>query len=104
MIERDIPLKESFNTRVRDSAKNLKRKAKEKLQNILGGSGYKTAKTSNFIHSNSKRGRGRVTKTKRKSSKKTRIIKYKTTQLDKKKRKRKLKVDELLLTYFDNIL
>ena len=72
VIERDIPLKESFNIRVRDSAKNLKRKAKEKLQNILGGSGYKAAKTSNFIHSNSKRGRGRVTKSKRKSSKKKR--------------------------------
>ena len=35
-------LKESFLNNIRESGKNLKRKAEEKLYNLITGSGYKT--------------------------------------------------------------
>ena len=38
------PFKESFRNNIRESRKNLKRKAEEKLDNLISGSGYKTNK------------------------------------------------------------
>lgn len=93
VIDKDISLKEAFNARVRDSTKNLKRKAEEKLNSIMegSGSGYKIAKVSNFIHSNGVRGRRRVVKAKKKKKKvikKQEALKVKKTQPKKKKKNR----------------
>lgn len=94
VIDKEIPFKESFNTRVRDSAKNLKRKAEEKLDSVMAGSGYKTARGSNFTHSNSTRGRRRVVKTKQKKSvKKRNALKIKPHTSVKKKKNIRTIVD-----------
>ena len=41
-ITHEKPFKESFRNNIRESGKNLKRKAEEKLDNLISGSGYKT--------------------------------------------------------------
>lgn len=43
-VARNTPIKESFRNRVRESGENLKRKAEEKLDKLMEGSGYKMAR------------------------------------------------------------
>jgi len=50
VIQRYIPFKEAFNTRIKDSATNLKRKAEEKIDILMKGSRYKTMRESNIEH------------------------------------------------------
>lgn len=40
-VAHDTPFKESLRTRVRESGRNLKRKAEESLESLMRGSGYK---------------------------------------------------------------
>jgi len=40
-VENDVPLKEALKSRFKESRTNLKRKAKEKITNLMTGSGYK---------------------------------------------------------------
>lgn len=87
VISRDIPFKDAFNTRLRDSAIHLKRKAEEKLDNLMNGSGYKRAKISKLKHSVKDRERQYIVKgVKKKSVLKRAIRKSKTNTVKKKKR------------------
>lgn len=88
MLKKDISLKDAFRTRVRESGGNLKRKAEEKIETLMRGSGYKTAKIARIGHSSS----GRVAR--RISPKKKRIKKKKRTRnntIKKKTRRRRKK-------------
>ena len=40
-VDQDIPVKQSFRNRARESAHNLRRKAEEKLDKMMEGGGYK---------------------------------------------------------------
>ncbi|KAF4514184.1 UNVERIFIED_CONTAM: hypothetical protein B566_EDAN019354 [Ephemera danica] len=56
-ISRDIPVKEAFKARFGDARDNLKRKAEEKLENIMSGSGYKSKRRKKRVQSGSRRTR-----------------------------------------------
>lgn len=58
MLKKDISLKDAFHARARESRDNLKRKAGEKIEKLMKGSGYKKRKIARVRHSSS----GRVTK------------------------------------------
>jgi len=45
-VENDTPLKESIKNRFMESRKNLKRKAEEKIKDLMKGSGYKVSAKS----------------------------------------------------------
>lgn len=62
MVDHDIPLKESFQQRFKESTRNLKRKAEDKLSKLMEGSGYKKAKRRKKKHSTSKRRTVKATK------------------------------------------
>lgn len=40
VVDREIPVRDSFHTRVRESGRNLKRQAEEKIDTLMRGSGY----------------------------------------------------------------
>lgn len=92
VIQRDMPFKESFNTRMKDSTENLKRKAEEKIDILMEGSGYKAMRESNIEHLINTRASGHIVK-QRKKKKKTvrnnRTLKTKSNALKKKKIKKK---------------
>lgn len=89
VIQRDIPFKESFNTRMKDSAENLKRKAEEKIDILMEGSGYKTPRMSNIEHLINARDSGRIVKQRKTKKKKTvRNNRTSKTKTHKKKKKR----------------
>lgn len=60
--------REAFKTRLRESGQNLKRKAEEKIDTLMKGSGYKGAKLSDFMHSIAGRSSRRIGSKKRKKS------------------------------------
>lgn len=66
-VEHDVPIKESLRHRFKESTVNLKRKAEEKLNKIMEGSGYKKSKRLKKKHSASNR---RTVKTSRKKKNK----------------------------------
>lgn len=65
---RNVPVRDSVRTRVRESGDNLKRKAEEKLDNMLGGSAYKTRHRLTASHFNDILGRTSIARTKKKRS------------------------------------
>lgn len=50
-VTQNKPFKQSVNQRLEDAKQNLKRKASQKLQSLLTGSGYKRRKTVKRSHS-----------------------------------------------------
>lgn len=88
MLQRDMTLKDAFRARVRESGSNLKRKAEEKIDRLMQGSGYKKRKNSRTRHSTSRRVKRRVSPKKKK--KKINSTKKKTTLKKNKKIKRKI--------------
>lgn len=87
MIEKNMSLKDSVHTRVREAGGNLKRKASEKLDTLMHGSGYKTHKIARNSHSNIGRVTSRTSSKKKKSSKNKK--KKKTVRKTIKKKKKK---------------
>lgn len=51
ILENGARPKEAFKTRLRESGENLKRKAEEKIDRLMQGSGYKSAKINKLLHS-----------------------------------------------------
>ena len=88
VIQRDIPFKEAFNTRIKDSAEKLKRKAEEKIDILMEGSGYKTLRKSNIGHLINARDNGHIVK---QQKKKKATHHNRTNTLKKKKKKTKKK-------------
>ena len=86
MTTNNIPFKESLKSRVRETGENLKRKAEEKIDSLMEGSGYNYAKRANMLQSGLVSG-GSSIHSKRKVSKKRKTIK---TKKSKKKKSRKL--------------
>lgn len=68
MIEKNISLKDSVRDRARESGINLKRKAEDKLDTLMKGSGYKKPRISRAIHSTTKRKPRRISGKKKKKS------------------------------------
>jgi len=91
VIQRDTPFKEAFNTRIKDSAANLKRKAEEKIDILMEGSGYKTMRESNIEHLINTRAGGHIAKQRKKTIRNNRTLKTKADPLKKKKKKTKKK-------------
>lgn len=60
--------REAFKTRLRESGENLKRKAEEKINTLMKGSGYKEAKLRQLIHSVGGRSSRRIGVKKRKKA------------------------------------
>lgn len=97
------PFKQSVKSRLKESVNNIKRKADEKIDALMDGSGYKIKKTSASSHSGSKRrtrkvikNRKKVNKTRKKKKKKktTKTVKknikpHKRKKIVKKKRQLK---------------
>lgn len=93
VIQRDIPFKEAFNSRMKDSAENLKRKAEEKIDILMEGSGYKTPRKSNIQHLINIRDNDHIVRRRKKKKKiySSKTPKTKTNTLKKKKKKIKKK-------------
>lgn len=68
------PMKESFKNRFKEASGNLKRKADEKIDSLMSGSGYKMRGRSNKLLLQSKNLNGRVAKRKRINNKKIKDI------------------------------
>lgn len=64
--------KEAFKTRLRESGENLKRKAEEKINTLMQGSGYKASKINKLLHSLAGSATRRIGAKKRKRSVKAR--------------------------------
>lgn len=111
------PLKESFRNRVRESGENLKRKAEEKIDRLMEGSGYKFKRSIGELQSldsfaSSSSGRKRKSKKKKKKQgrrkrgaikgkgKKT-VIKKRKRSVVSKKKKKKTKGKRTLKDIFD---
>lgn len=85
---RRIPLKESLENRLTESGMNLKRKASDKLDRLMSGSGYKRSLKGRRVQKRAKRRRGKSSRPS--SKKKKRIVrKKKKRKTVKKKGKRK---------------
>lgn len=107
ILDKGMHPREAFQTRLRESGTNLKRKAEEKINNLMQGSGYKAAKINKLLHSlgsggvrrigvkkrkkssTSRKRSGRIKKKKRKGKKKT--VRRRETKTDSKKRKKRRK-------------
>lgn len=68
VLDSGVHPREAFKTRLRESGQNLKRKAQEKIDTLMKGSGYKAAKLSGFMHSTVGRSSRRTGSKKRKKS------------------------------------
>lgn len=66
VTNQNTPLKESFRNRVKESGENLKRKAEEKLDRMMEGSGYKRSRYLALAHSAA--GSGSVKKRKKRKT------------------------------------
>lgn len=88
VLERNITLKDAVRERVRESGGKLKRKAEEKIDTLMRGSGYKTRKISRTAHSLIERKPRRISG-KKKSVTKRRVIKKKKKTTSKRKTKKK---------------
>lgn len=51
IVSAGIQPREAFRTRLRESGRNLKRKAEEKIDSLMKGSGYKGGKINKLMHS-----------------------------------------------------
>ena len=91
VIQRDIPFKEAFNNRMKDSAEYLKRKAEEKIDVLMEGSGYKTLRKSNIEHLINARDNDHIVKQRKKKKPiySNKPPKTKANTLKKKKKKKK---------------
>lgn len=78
MLKKDMSLKDAFHVRARESRDNLKRKASDKIDKLMKGSGYKKRKIVRSRHSSSGRVAKRVARRKKTSVKKKRTQKKKT--------------------------
>lgn len=68
ILDKGMHPREAFKTRLRESGTNLKRKAEEKINNLMQGSGYKATKISKLLHSLGSGGVRRIGVKKRKKS------------------------------------
>lgn len=59
--------REAFKTRLRESGQNLKRKAEEKIDTLMKGSGYKAVKLRHLMHSTVGRASRRIISKKQKN-------------------------------------
>lgn len=60
MTSHQVPIKTAFKTRFAESANNLKRKAEEKIDKLMTGSGYKRRRIIKKRHSKSKSSKRKV--------------------------------------------
>lgn len=51
VVNSGVQPREAFETRLRESGQNLKRKAEEKINSLMKGSGYKGSKINKLMHS-----------------------------------------------------
>lgn len=72
IMETGMHPKEAFKTRLRESGENLKRKAEEKIETLMQGSGYKRAKINQLLHSFGNSASQRIGVKKKKKKKKSR--------------------------------
>lgn len=68
ILDKGMQPREAFKTRLRESGVNLKRKAEEKINNLMHGSGYKATKMRKLLHSLGSGGVRRIGVKKRKKS------------------------------------
>lgn len=84
VLDSGIHPREAFKTRLRESGESLKRKAEEKINTLMKGSGYKSAKLGHLMHSAGGRASRRIVKKKRKRS----VVRRKRSgKVNKKKKK-----------------
>lgn len=88
MALRRVPLKESLKARLHESTSNLKRKADNKIDTLMQGSGYKRAKKTKRSHSRRSRGKKRKPKKKLTHSHRRSIKKRKSTKKNKHRKER----------------
>lgn len=50
IMDNGVQPREAFKTRLRESGTNLQRKAEEKINSLMSGSGYKAAKIKSLLH------------------------------------------------------
>ena len=95
VAENNTSFKEAFKNRINESGPNFKRKAVEKLDRIIEGSGYKSLPRKTLRQSRSVRGLRRISSKRRKKRSKTikrkRVEKRKTKRKTKKRPNKKLK-------------
>lgn len=84
VLDKGIHPREAFKTRLRESGTNLKRKAEEKINNLMHGSGYKATKINKLLHSLGSSGVRRSGVTKRKKSSRKRSGRVKKRKIKKK--------------------
>lgn len=102
VMDSGIHPREAFKARLRESGENLKRKAEEKINNLMQGSGYKASKIAKLKHSvsgsasrristknksrTSRKRSGRVKKKSKKKGRKEKVKKVTTVRRKKKKK------------------
>lgn len=101
-VAQNTPVKESLRNRMRESGLNLKRKAEDKLDTMMEGSGYKRARniTGLQLLSGSRKVRKRKTRGKKKTHKRKQSNKRKTKNRKKKVIKKK-KIKRSVRDIFD---
>lgn len=87
VLKRDIPIRDAIGMRARESSGNLKRKAAEKIDNLMHGSGYKMGRSSRVGHSIVERLGSSVSVKRRKRSTSKRKKKKKTIKRTIKKKR-----------------
>lgn len=55
VVNSGVQPREAFQTRLREAGQNLKRKAEEKINSLMKGSGYKGSKINKLVHSAAER-------------------------------------------------
>lgn len=82
VVNKRVNFKEAVSTRAKESGRNLKRKAAEKLSTMMKGDGYKSRAPKRARQSKKKRARARTTVNSRSSSggKKKKVVKRRSTR------------------------
>lgn len=93
MSSRDVPFKEALRNRAMESGHNLKRKAEEKMETLMRGSGYKKASVKKSRQS-------RPSRRRRNTSIKPKKKRLQNKKKDRKKKPRKIKKKRALSDIF----
>lgn len=98
VTNKDIPPGDAFKSRLRESGENLKRKAEDKLNSLMSGSGYKYRKSAKMFQSGLvpvtgtiERRRVRKKSIKKKKKTKKRVVKKKPSKGKKSQKNKKKK-------------
>lgn len=80
VVNKRVNFKEAVSTRAKESGRNLKRKAAEKLSTMMKGDGYKSRAPKRARQSKKKRARARTIGTGRSGGKKKKVVKRRSTR------------------------